>query len=497
MPTSHPSQIEDTLSRGGVTFLTRFFDTWDPSTIFLLGQLNYRLRSLVVFYVQHAWNVHRFLSHWFGRSGDMLNFLRRSAAIVCGPAVLQYFNRNSPHDRSPLNVCVDFRGFVGIGKFLAGQGYQFSPSGGAGIKDFEMITLLEAAWMPENRLKVHGERSVTQEDHGSRSFTFVRRFSSSNLRVVVVHLVRCELHRFVFAMHSTALMNYITSDYAVSVFPRTTFVKRRTLVSCQERFPGVDDALTKAENWLKQYNPGRGHFQIVAASSKVYADAEVGVRWVGDTRCWTIPLDPICKKFDVDGPAFDALDWRTGVTRHGSYLRVAEPFLWRLPIREKPLSDGMVRGLSAAAKIRSGAKRFYVYTTSGTNGEGIWVAPRVHDLDFKDFDLSNVFPNGCISVVVNMVPGTNMPLPSTWRIYMDSGRYPAPLNASVQNKFGVEWPGNLVLGKHRRGSDVHIAHIAGGEEDFVEVILGLWLKQFIHVKSAMGAKLHFKEFSKL
>lgn len=92
--------------------------------------------------------------------------------------------------------------------------------------------------------------------------------------------------------YSGALMNYITADYAVSVFPQTTFLNCILLLSCQEKFPGVDDAMTRADNWLREYNGGRGKFEAVGAARRVYQDVESGDRWIGNPRCWIIQCLP-------------------------------------------------------------------------------------------------------------------------------------------------------------------------------------------------------------
>ncbi|KAJ7476312.1 hypothetical protein B0H11DRAFT_1727301, partial [Mycena galericulata] len=114
----------------------------------------------------------------------------------------------------------------------------------------------------------------------------------------------------------------------------------------------------------------------------------------------------------------------------------------------------------------------YILATSSGEAEPMWVVPRGEGFDYKDFQLASVFPNGCTSVFVGFVPGTDMILPCAWRIYIDTGRYPAPMNICIKKKFGVDWPGNIVMAKHRRRSD-HIAQVAYGEEDFADVILGL------------------------
>ncbi|KAJ7730778.1 hypothetical protein B0H16DRAFT_1733630 [Mycena metata] len=129
-------------------------------------------------------------------------------------------------------------------------------------------------------------------------------------------------------------------------------------------------------------------------------------------------------------------------------------------------------------------------SSAATSGEALWVVPRGEGFDYKDFEMPNVFPNGCISIYVPTLPGTDLELQAAWRIYIDSGRYAAPMNKCVKHKFNVDWPGNIVMAKHRRRSD-HIAQVAYGEEDFADVVLALWLKEFVHVKNRLGVKLFF------
>ncbi|KAJ7197892.1 hypothetical protein C8J57DRAFT_1487631 [Mycena rebaudengoi] len=150
------------------------------------------------------------------------------------------------------------------------------------------------------------------------------------------------------------------------------------------------------------------------------------------------------------------------------------------PVSSRPLSRAMVKSLSSIYKKTSGAKRAYAFPTGADSPEPLWVVTRGTEYDHKDLELAHVFPNGCMSVWVGEVPGTEMRLPTAWRIYIESGRHSAPLNQCIKNKFGVEWPGNIVMIKHRRRSD-HIAQVPGPEEDFADVILALWLKEFIQV----------------
>ncbi|KAJ7815297.1 hypothetical protein B0H13DRAFT_1924267 [Mycena leptocephala] len=282
------SILETTLARGGFRFLELFFRTWDPPAIFILGRLNYRLRSIVHFYFSSGHN---------------------------------------------------FEGFSAIGRYLMGQFYEFRPAGGRA--NFDLAVLFEAAHFPESSLKVTGERSTTQDQHRSRSFKFVKTTYNSGRgvaphpRVVIVHLVRS----------LAAFMNFISGTHAVSTFPYSTFLRRLSFVSCQEMVPGLDVPMTELETWLQKYGRTHQPIKLIGLSDTFFSARELGRRTIGDERCWTIPCtgsaDPLELRESLSGPAFDVLSWKLGVTRHGSYLRVGEPFVWSSPPRyEKLLMEG-------------------------------------------------------------------------------------------------------------------------------------------------------------
>ncbi|KAJ7018546.1 hypothetical protein C8F04DRAFT_1277595 [Mycena alexandri] len=203
-----PSPLENMLAYGDERFVLAFFEYWDPPSIFLLGMLNFRLRNLVHHYRAAVWNVPKFLSGWFRDPEAALVLLAAGPGLFCGPGVLQFLDRSST-EAWRLDLCVGYSGLVAVGKFLGAEGYNFRP-GNLRIRDFDLVAIMEAAHFPDAYLKMDGDRSSTQDDHASRTFRFVKIHRGPTLRVVVVHLLRCELHRFVFSMHSS---NYIASEW--------------------------------------------------------------------------------------------------------------------------------------------------------------------------------------------------------------------------------------------------------------------------------------------
>lgn len=145
-------------------------------------------------------------------------------------------------------------------------------------------------------------------------------------------------------------MNYITSTHAVSIFPKSTFLNRKSFVACQEKTRQSSACIKYDNRWLHKYCGDHGPMTVVGTSVHVDEDAEIGCRWIGDQRCWVIPTilalgkpnryvqhnrpkyiagDPLQQCPELEGPTFEVLDWRKGITRHGSYMRIGEPYIWK------------------------------------------------------------------------------------------------------------------------------------------------------------------------
>ncbi|KAJ7135276.1 hypothetical protein C8R43DRAFT_956111 [Mycena crocata] len=338
MPSSHHSLslLETTLLRGDMVFLVLFFKHWDPATIFALS-------------TTAVWNIPDFLSRWFSNPTEALRLLEVGPALFIGPSVVQFFDRNLV-DTASIDVCVGYSGLSAVGRFLCSNGYKFRSSPAHRAQSFDFVAILEASTIPTSRITVEGDRSSTQDQHRSSIFKFVKTGRGRSLRIVVVHLVRCELHRHVFSMHSTSLMSFISATHAVAIFARSTFIKRKSFISCQERREDGDEIIHSERTWIDVYSGDFGPLKLVGSTTRVDQEAEVGRRWLGDSMCWCIPCvwsnEPLSQYPKFNGPAFDVLDWKSGVTRHGSYLRVSEPFIWRFRVDVQHRAWSTTRGFS-------------------------------------------------------------------------------------------------------------------------------------------------------
>lgn len=293
-----PSSLERFLIRGGEKLIDQFFSSWEPHMIFLLNGLSVQMRYIIKLYVDRTWNVRRFMMNWFKDVDALIRHLDETKALLFGPSVLRFFDRTRP-DIGPLDICVNFDGLWALGALIRSSGYTFHPK----LQDqatFERTALVP---LPEG-----------SHENASLAPSYVRAFHFRKFRLeggrwkvhrINVHLVRCEPHRHIFDLHSSelyyfrarqqnslhiqfqgALMNYISGTHAVAIFSRSTFICRRTFIANETTENGVDQ-----ERWLQEYR-GRGRpFTHIGGGGEVASEIKLGIRFVGDTDCWTISLD--------------------------------------------------------------------------------------------------------------------------------------------------------------------------------------------------------------
>lgn len=88
-------------------------------------------------------------------------------------------------------------------------------------------------------------------------------------------------------------MNFFTSTHAISLFPKTTFLDRKTLMA--RYFPTREET---SQAWLTWYKGGS--FTKYTCGDPLVPEVPTGTRYVGDSRCWMIP-------FDIEGLATSCL----------------------------------------------------------------------------------------------------------------------------------------------------------------------------------------------
>lgn len=208
MPSSkhrHPgvSVFEAALCRGGELFLSKFFLRWPPDVLYRIFTLNYAIHSILIFYISRAWDPHRCLYRWFCDPAKLLLALHRANAIVCGPVVLKYFDRNS-EPMNNIDLCVRLEGLTGLGQVILETGFTFCPVAGD-PKNFELAVLIQSG---KRETPNDGQTASSRRaDPHMRTFVFVRCSplpdGNTDTVTVTVHLVRWEPLRFILCSESS------------------------------------------------------------------------------------------------------------------------------------------------------------------------------------------------------------------------------------------------------------------------------------------------------
>ncbi|KAI0713863.1 hypothetical protein C8Q76DRAFT_693648 [Earliella scabrosa] len=274
------SPFEHFLLSSPASVIDNFFARWPVDLIFRIRCLSVLIFLSVESYRTRVWNPTTVLQRYFSNVPRFLHVLDLCDGIVSGSQALQLLQRSRR-----------------IGN-LSYPSTQSSPQ----FTTFHFI------------------RTIKDEA------TAV----TSTLRVQLVVVQGHPLRYLVDNFHSTAVMNYFTGRFAVSLFPRSTFVDRVTY-TCRE----VGRA---SHDWITKYH-GRG-FEVVTAGGvpTVEEPAELSEwqRWVGDSLSWVLPF--AASASDMRGVVscplynpkirFEVLPYGYAVAPTGAYLRVGPPFVY-------------------------------------------------------------------------------------------------------------------------------------------------------------------------
>ncbi|PPQ79930.1 hypothetical protein CVT26_004159 [Gymnopilus dilepis] len=319
------STIEAMFMKASPALLREIFDAWRPTDICKFAFVNKRCRGVARSYISSRWGVTGFLCRFMASVEEFQEFINLDNAVVFGPAVSSFFHRSSERHNT-LDICIHVRSTENLASLLQTERYIFLPEP-AGADSFEESVVQRLLHTPESQLKSSGERNSSEKDRSSWGpFEFVKRHPYRKLRV---HVVRCEPYRHILALHSTAMMNFIGWNCAISLFPRSTFGSRRSFVARQDNVPS-DGLSTGFKVWFDKF-ARKNDIAVIDLTHKRYYGVETGARYIGDALSWVIPdgYPDLQSVFHVsNGPSFEVLDWTSGTTRADSYLRIGEPGVW-------------------------------------------------------------------------------------------------------------------------------------------------------------------------
>ncbi|KAF7968792.1 hypothetical protein HWV62_29310 [Athelia sp. TMB] len=234
--------------------------------------------ELVAFNID--WLLNRFLD-----SPNMFRKLQaRTGTVIGGTTALAFFERTTQEENS-MDIYVNPGHSYEVARHLIDvQGFHYHPFGSPNPQEFTY----DSRDGESDRLEAnHRQESI----YAIRAIDNVHRFAKgqegSGLReIFLMKTTRSPLHA-ILNSHSTAAMNLITYDMAISLYPRATFIQHEN----QELFWNMLHTRDSTDTITDHYDK-KGYSKVTwrnrSEARTIFRTGES--RRVGDSSCWTIKL---------------------------------------------------------------------------------------------------------------------------------------------------------------------------------------------------------------
>ncbi|KAJ3886291.1 hypothetical protein GG344DRAFT_57760, partial [Lentinula edodes] len=190
----------------------------------------------------------------------------------------QFFSRES-YDTDLDTYCV-LKECLVVGQWYMSAQYMFKRKPhqlACFAADFERVIGIED--------RVNSEET----EYGDDSIVEVWDFQNSQLKMIQLIAARHSAVEVILCFHSTCVMNFISHRAAYSLFPRTTFKDKATLIldngyTSAGSAAGVEKYVRRGLKIMKSPSVAR----ILDPTSDVVA---VSPRFVNDSRTWRVPIE--------------------------------------------------------------------------------------------------------------------------------------------------------------------------------------------------------------
>ncbi|KAF7975696.1 hypothetical protein HWV62_8815 [Athelia sp. TMB] len=242
-------------------------------------------RKAVAAFKAVAFNPTRLLSVFFQQPDSFRVMQARTGSVIGGTAALSFFTRTT-HEENDMELYVNpGHGYEVARHLIDSQGYDFWPFGSDTPKEF----VHGSKEGDSDRVEAqHHQESVYAIRAIDNIFRFVKGTETTR-QIFMIMTTRCTLHT-ILNSHSTASMNIISHDMAVSLYPRATFL----LLENQELFWNMLHGRDEAEHAMNEIAE-KGIIKVSWRNRKearsYFMTGES--RRVGDKNCWTIPFTSI------------------------------------------------------------------------------------------------------------------------------------------------------------------------------------------------------------
>jgi len=236
------------------------------------------VHSIVNSYIKRSFNINRFLTRFFSDPVAFRSLQARTGTLISGSSALQFFDRTF-YPESDLDLYVPKQSDRKVISWLTLNGYKFVPGTG------QPLDLEEAIIQSHPDAGADAPQMAYDSGNMQAVFTFSKpsiRAHDADLKVqcIISKIAPLEL---ILKFHSTCVINVISFDKAYALYPRATLHEHRSLVCVMQPAPSQPAALQKYAD--------RGFTIVTNITGLVDPAFHVGVRYMGDSMCWTLPLD--------------------------------------------------------------------------------------------------------------------------------------------------------------------------------------------------------------
>ncbi|THU87492.1 hypothetical protein K435DRAFT_681572, partial [Dendrothele bispora CBS 962.96] len=199
--------------------------------------------------------------------------------VISGSTALQFLERTT-FKNADLDLYMNYEAVPQFKRFLEAAGYVWTPRCPHEMTAYCNLYEVYATVPPHIPYEARGIVKV---------FNFLR--EGETVQVIATKNGPMDA---ILGFHSTCVMNVITFSHAYSLFPYTTFHSNAN-VRIARRFSSAPAIMTyKAA--IEKYEQ-RGWQSAFIPSSDVYlklcSEFRTGLRYVGDSLCWTVALEGI------------------------------------------------------------------------------------------------------------------------------------------------------------------------------------------------------------
>lgn len=225
------------------------FSSLSAASLMRMRRVSRSTYGAVQDFTYRAFDVNRLLSRFISDPHSFRSLQARTATLISGSLAIQFFDRTF-YPESDLDLYVYKEHVIEVGIFLLNDGYQFAPYLGQANDFYDALNGLNRAWIDDLLAE-----TVALIDMPYRYtcvgevFTFKRRShdteDSNAFTKVQIIVPRESSLQLVLGSHSTCVMNFITYNTAVSLYPVATFERRESLVIEPRSIPAFNKYISR------------------------------------------------------------------------------------------------------------------------------------------------------------------------------------------------------------------------------------------------------------